>query len=342
MIPVVRGSEPVALTAKRRAQLSRAVLDHKAGRELDYSGYEVAKNDLLNAQHYKCAFCEKDIRKEGNPVEHFRPKAFVDNEDGTPRDGSRYWWLAWTWENLLFACFRCNTTKKRNKFPLEAGTASLPTMTFDLSQERPLLIDPSRVDPRDHIRFKWSKTRGKWLPVAVAGSRLGDKTIRLLGLDEDDAAQRHVGKVEPWVDNLLLYIRHGDVPNARLTWEALLKSFFGKEHAFHALTWDILDTRVPVPVRNKFQLQMPSLGQCRTQPPVPAFLDPPEMAALPDDLQLRVRALGRYASQDESLDVLKDVLSLKTWTDEELGRLFDRGVSTIKTWRKQVAVSAPP
>lgn len=48
----------------------------------------------------KCAFCETYC--EQLHVEHYRPK-------------SKYYWLAYSWDNLLLACPTCNTNKN-NKF----------------------------------------------------------------------------------------------------------------------------------------------------------------------------------------------------------------------------------
>ncbi len=159
MIRVSRGPEPEELQRERRQRLAQAILDRRAGRKIDFEGYNVAKSVLVATLNSKCIFCEMPIRTKGSPVEHFRPKALVHNKDEEP-DKSRYWWLAWTWENLLFACGRCNTTFKRNQFPLVPGTPPLPELSVALDDERPLLIDPARVNPREHIRFHWSEPDG--------------------------------------------------------------------------------------------------------------------------------------------------------------------------------------
>ncbi len=46
--------------------------------------------------YWKCAYCEQRI--EGYHVEHYRPKSI-------------YYWLAYSWDNLLFCCSLCNSTK---------------------------------------------------------------------------------------------------------------------------------------------------------------------------------------------------------------------------------------
>jgi len=129
-------------------------------------------------------------------------------------------------------------------------------------------------------------------------------------------------------------IDEGDVEKAQHTWGHIIESLFAEEQAFHALTWDILDHRFPEKIRNNFGFQMPTLGRHEHLPSAPIFVDPPEMDSLPEQLKLRVRALGAAAPMDVALAVLKDVLNLKAWSDEELARLFDREVSTIRNWRR--------
>lgn len=64
------------------------------------------KKALNDIYHGKCAFCE--TRSESMQVEHFRPK----------RGG--YYWLAYSWDNLLLSCPTCNTNKS-DEFPLAEG-----------------------------------------------------------------------------------------------------------------------------------------------------------------------------------------------------------------------------
>jgi hypothetical protein len=57
------------------------------------------KDALVNIYKNKCAFCEKII--EQYHVEHYRPK-------------KTYYWLAFSWDNLLLACATCNQFKGAN------------------------------------------------------------------------------------------------------------------------------------------------------------------------------------------------------------------------------------
>lgn len=102
MIKVNKDSENVpaslnnATTQKRRDELI------EVGRYIDeskynnrYKGRDV-KSRLKKLYRGKCAFCEQCI--EQFHVEHFRPKRV-------------YYWLAYSWDNLLAVCPTCNQYK---------------------------------------------------------------------------------------------------------------------------------------------------------------------------------------------------------------------------------------
>lgn len=334
MIAIARGEEPEELKKERNRALARAILARRKGEKIDFSGYEIVKGTLACRVGYKCVFCEKSLRAEGSPVEHFRPKAKVAN-DGEPEDPNRYWWLAWSWGNLLFACFRCNTDYKKNQFPLRAGTPPLPELCFDVGREQALLIDPSRVDPREHIRFQWSDTRGRWLPYPVDGSVVGEETITKLGLDDDDAADRYVETyVKPWVTTLKRAAANG-VPGAVVGyWSDAMFALFSDWSEFQALSWDVLDHHFPADWRHGHGVKLPVIGRLEAVALDVAFHDPAEMANLSEELCLKIRALGGRASEAETSALLAVVLALGEWSEEELARLFDREVSTVRGWRR--------
>ena len=100
----------------------------------------------------KCAYCES--RVEQMVVEHYRPK----------RGG--YYWLAYSWDNLLCACPKCNEYKGYS-FPILSGKVSYDPVRDTMGNihqlgvyydqlERPLLINPERITASeldDAIRF---------------------------------------------------------------------------------------------------------------------------------------------------------------------------------------------
>jgi uncharacterized protein (TIGR02646 family) len=98
----------------------------------------------------RCMYCEDS---QGTAIEHFWPK-------------SHYPLRAFEWTNYLWACSHCNSNEKRDRFPLD-------------EQDQPLLIDPTREDPRDHLLF--SPATGEY--VSRPESSKGAPSIDVFGLD---------------------------------------------------------------------------------------------------------------------------------------------------------------
>ena len=120
------------------------------------------RDQLLEDQHYKCAYCESRITREYNDVEHYRPK-------------SVYYWLGHDWNNLLYSCDLCNRTYKKDKFPLknEANRVTVPGST---DVEEPLVINPAFDEPTVHIRFN------RYMLVGVTDE--GKNTIDMFKLND--------------------------------------------------------------------------------------------------------------------------------------------------------------
>ena len=141
-------------------------------------GPHAVKSALKTAQHHKCCFCEArfDANYKGD-VEHFRPKGRILEGKRIIRPG--YYWLAYSWENLYYACADCNQYRKRDQFPLKDNSQRAADHHGVVANEDALLIDPGGPrDPRQHIRFK------KDVPVWT--SEYGQATIKALKLDRDE------------------------------------------------------------------------------------------------------------------------------------------------------------
>lgn len=68
--------------------------------------WKKAKDQLKLESFGKCAYCESPTSTVAHgDVEHYRPK-------------SKYWWLAYCYENYLYSCQVCNQTFKSNHFPI--------------------------------------------------------------------------------------------------------------------------------------------------------------------------------------------------------------------------------
>ncbi len=205
-------------------------------------GHKVVKSALKTAQHGKCAYCEAVFSGNASgDVEHFRPKGYSQQSKGAAKVYPGYYWLAYTWSNLLYTCELCNRPVKRNLFPLKDPATRARRSTDALTTEEPLLIDPTGPDdPRNHIRFRYNK------PYGI--TERGRMTVTTMGLDRvqmDDPRLRHICLVES-----LKAIANLDPANPRVASvidivlieeaRAKLASLVKPDAPFSAMTQDLL------------------------------------------------------------------------------------------------------
>lgn len=135
-------------------------------------GKEDVRQQLMEDQHKKCAYCEKSIEDEQRHVDHYRPKSLYND-------------LAFTWDNLVGACWKCNLEKKDN-FPLSDESKRFS------NDEEPLLINPYIDDPTEYIAFHEEVAEPK---KGLVGLKLekAEKTIELL-LKRDSLENRRRAK----------------------------------------------------------------------------------------------------------------------------------------------------
>lgn len=352
MIRIDRGPEPAELAKARRQRLARAVLARRIGKKIEMEGYNLSsvRHRLHKAQHAKCVYCERSIGKAGQPIEHFRPKQEADR--GNPFTGEhairedRYWWLAWSWNNLLLSCSTCNSPMfKGNWFPLEPGSPELVVPDglirddhpcFAVGLERALLINPAWDDPLDHIT---------WLPLyrddpykawrAYHRTDRGHFTIHILGLDgrNVDRADAHVRhNVKQWVDRVHEALETSELEAARVLWGQALACLFAPSQLFHALSHDALAYLVPNDVRAHAGLALPRPGAPppihseRTTPPGGTATAPlASHADLPDDVILHL-----LADEKSTPELILLVCQVRPSTLDELATLLDLGNQTVR------------
>jgi uncharacterized protein (TIGR02646 family) len=126
----------------------------------------------------KCAYCESRVGATSpGQIENFRPKRY-------------YWWLVYEWRNLLLACAACNRYKS-DRFPVEGKQATSPGT---ISKERPLLLDPTRDRPAEHLLFSFDASSHS---VKVEGrTKQGRTSIMVLGLNRESLVQ---ARTEQWL-----------------------------------------------------------------------------------------------------------------------------------------------
>lgn len=264
MIRIRRGPEPATLPPVRRIKLTVAAKHYRAGplTRDHVSGYNVVKSDLCEVQHHKCCYCERNnFEAAHSDVEHFRPA--IKAEKGSSFHTQGYWWLAWTWKNLMFSCKICNGSAKGAQFPLDPTSTPLLLRRQPPGGEIPLLIDPCSEDPMEHVQFvpRTLLGRPKWFPVPRAGSVKGDTTIKVLKLDRPGLLtlyENHVSReIEPVVEDVRRAMSGGDQATVSKLWERRVEHHaLAAWRPFTALSYDALDHFIPPSDRKAWSLTL--------------------------------------------------------------------------------------
>jgi energy-coupling factor transporter ATP-binding protein EcfA2 len=188
MILITRPPQPPAYA--ERAALGQTALEataveggFKAQRRYDFDSsiWGASRAVLSEASYGKCAWCESLAGYAGPAaINHYRPKSHAEGLRKGQIQPDHYWWLAYSWDNLVYSCRACHRAK-RNRFPvlgqrLEPGDLS--------GAEQPLLLDPYGTDdPSGHL---WFEDDGTVRPI----SERGEITIEILALNRPDLVER--------------------------------------------------------------------------------------------------------------------------------------------------------
>jgi len=112
------------------------ILANKKISESDCKIYRKVKLQLLELYEFKCCYCESKL--SGTEIEHFRPK-------------SEYYWLVFSWDNILPVCSQCNKNKNKGFFTEFPKIVTDAIITVIQAQnkihnynelEKPLLVNP--------------------------------------------------------------------------------------------------------------------------------------------------------------------------------------------------------
>lgn len=189
---------------------ARAIQEGTAHVVTDHYRHDQVKMALEKLFHDKCAYCEGDIGSQGPwDVEHYRPKGSVKENN----NHHGYYWLAYTWENLLPSCAYCNQRRKDaptfddpatlpaagklDQFPLEDETCRAMAPNDPLDLEKPLLLNPCM--DRDCETYFIYDPQGYIQPSGVKPGReyqRADKTIRICHLNRRRLRKQRAREME--------------------------------------------------------------------------------------------------------------------------------------------------
>lgn len=129
----------VATMKKVREQLAAGTLPDAVKLKFE-SKWADTKDQLLIESHDKCAYCESSMLAVAfGDVEHYRPK-------------SKYWWLAYVYDNYLASCAICNQRFKSDKFKSAGVPLPPPPVTKQSTDEELAAIALTAIpDPLDAV-----------------------------------------------------------------------------------------------------------------------------------------------------------------------------------------------
>ena len=152
-------------------------------------GHENVKAKLLKAQFNKCCYCESKIGSTSpGDVEHYRPKAYSQQDREQRKIYPGYYWLVYDWDNLFVSCEVCNRSHKKNYFPLSNPKARARNHLGDLTKEQPLILNPGECkNPRKHISFHSELAKGI--------TKAGKTTVDMIGLNRHPLQESRLEKL---------------------------------------------------------------------------------------------------------------------------------------------------
>jgi hypothetical protein len=279
VIRVHRGEEPAELARVRAEKLP--ALEKLARERLalgntitgdDVDGYRCVSEHLWKKQHHKCCYCENKIREVHNDVEHHRPKGGANRKPGCT-DTHGYWWLAFTWENLLFACRCCNRSEKNDRFPLAPGDTALRPSEQPPGDEHPHLLDPAdaATNPVEHIQFEYRYTVAgehghvpgpkQWLARPRDGSPRGAWTIEVCGLNDASVVELRTDHFKDHIQDKVSDLEQAVGGQDRTLVErafARASAMFAPEREFAALAYDAFRHFIPDAALAPWKLAWPA------------------------------------------------------------------------------------
>lgn len=151
MIRVVKNLDNVPTilkSANREEAFNRNVLEKEYVDSKNLYKVGSVQKLLKELYYLKCAYCEQKLLDAPKHIEHYRPKDI-------------YYWLAYSWDNLLLCCGSCNSSKgkifDRKYTQVEYANELFEnihglSMEYD-KKEEPQIINPEKDDVLELIVF---------------------------------------------------------------------------------------------------------------------------------------------------------------------------------------------
>src|SRR5690606_1335560 len=165
------------------------------------------KKHLHKVFHGKCGYCEIKISSpEIGTVDRYRPNNGVRDKNEFHQD--LYWWLAFEWDNLIYACKECNQYKG-NYFPIKGSRALNEKDNYE--KEHRMLLNPYLDEPVNHLNYVQSDSGH-----IDALTDEGNQTIELLRLNRTDLIEGRKKARKEVIDAVESLINGKEINNSTL------------------------------------------------------------------------------------------------------------------------------
>jgi len=217
---------------KREEAFNNNILDEAFNHGKTLYKPEELKSRLHNIYNKKCVYCEDSLLNSPKAVEHYRPK-------------DTYYWLAYSWDNLLLCCTSCNGSKGTN-FDIKNKQVKYNNETFkDIHNlginydktENPMLINPEKDDILEDIKYN-SKVE-----VSSDDDRV-DYTIQTCNLNREELVYLREEIVEDFRNSIKkhyeFFIKNGDITRFNVDIENFIDNC-NTSKKFYSLRYFILN-----------------------------------------------------------------------------------------------------
>jgi len=188
---------------------------------------------LNQIYNLKCAYCEKKLLDSSKHIEHYRPKS------------GGYYWLAYSWDNLLLCCNECNSAKG-NRFQVQKVQVNYKNEAFEdihtLGKEydkleEPMIINPEKEDILSHIAFT------KQGFIYSKHPRVKHTIFKACNLNRDELLKLRVEVLNDFKNQIdehfNLYTKYGDITRFMPTIKLFMQETI-TENKFYAFRYFIL------------------------------------------------------------------------------------------------------
>jgi uncharacterized protein (TIGR02646 family) len=178
----------------------RASTAQRLWRAKNTSLYSRLRGNLTKAQTPStfCHYCE---HSEESAIEHIYPKSYYPEK-------------TFKWQNYVLACYRCNSTYKKDKFAVLFAKTNgeydiLPLVTEPPAGSKPLFIDPRTEKPMEFIRLDLQT--GIFIPdfnLDRTGQLRAEYTIDTLKLNRNDLPRIRRNQFHTYYRSLKKYVNY--------------------------------------------------------------------------------------------------------------------------------------